>query len=523
LPRQYQSPPDEPIGLLVAATRRRIKQAVGLRLRSHRLSPQQFWVLTVISEHEGRSLRELAGWQRLDEPTASRVVGNLTRQGLVRVDVDRGDRRRRSLVLTPKGRALARRLRPIALAVRAAIVAGLSTAEVRVLRAGLRKVIANMERFAQGSRGGAARVASGTRVALLAALLVVPGAACRRGAAAPPGAASVPVVVAAAVRRDVPVQIRAIGTVEPYLTVSIRPQVGGVVTAVHFAEGADVKAGDPLFTIEPRPYETALRQAESLLARDEANARNARAEAVRAEKLFGEGVLSSEQHEQLRSTAEASEAAARADRAAVDKARIDLGYCSIRSPIDGRTGTVLVHQGNLVKAIEGGPLVVINRMDPVYVSFAVPEQRLAEIKGARAAGRLVAEAQMPSEPSPPARGELSFLDNAVDRGTGTIRLKATFPNRDRRLWPGQFVTTRLTLGTREGAIVVPSQAIQSGQSGTFVFVVKPDLTAEVRPVSVAGDRDGETTVEKGLQPDEQIVIDGQLRLVPGAKVEVKGS
>jgi len=196
LPRQYQSPPDEPIGLLVAATRRRIKQAVGLRLRSHRLSPQQFWVLTVISEHEGRSLRELAGWQRLDEPTASRVVGNLTRQGLVRVDVDRGDRRRRSLVLTPKGRALARRLRPIALAVRAAIVAGLSTAEVRVLRAGLRKVIANMERFAQGSRGGAARVASGTRVALLAALLVAPGAACGRDAP-PPASASVPVVVAA--------------------------------------------------------------------------------------------------------------------------------------------------------------------------------------------------------------------------------------------------------------------------------------------------------------------------------------
>ncbi len=184
---------------------------------------------------------------------------------------------------------------------------------------------------------------------------------------------------------------------------------------------------------------------------------------------------------------------------------------------------MLVHQGNLVKAIEGGPLVVINRLEPVYVSFAVPEQRLAEIKEARAAGRLVAEAQMPSDPSHPARGELSFLDNAVDRGTGTIRLKATFPNRDRRLWPGQFVTTRLTLGTREGAIVVPSQAIQSGQSGTFVFVVKPDLTAEVRPVSVAGDRDGETTVEKGLQPDERIVIDGQLRLVPGAKVEVKGS
>ncbi len=258
-----------------------------------------------------------------------------------------------------------------------------------------------------------------------------------------------------------------------------------------------------------------------MLARDEANARNAHAEAARAEKLFGEGILSSEQHDQLKTAAEAAEAAARADRAAVEKARIDLGYCSILSPIEGRTGTVLVHQGNLVKAIEGGPLVVINRVDPVYVSFAVPEQRLAEIKAARAAGRLVAEAQIPGDPQHPVRGELSFLDNAVDRGTGTIRLKATFPNRERRLWPGQFVTTRLTLATREGAIVIPSQAVQSGQSGTFVYVVRPDLTAEVRAVSVGAVGEGETTVEKGLQPEERVVIDGQLRLVPGAKVELK--
>lgn len=361
-----------------------------------------------------------------------------------------------------------------------------------------------------------------SRIPLVAALLVLPVAACRRGEAALP-AASVPVVVAAAVRRDVPVQVQAIGTVEPLLTVSVRPQVGGVITAVHFLEGADIKEGDPLFTIEPRPYETALRQAESMLARDEANARNARAEASRAEKLFGEGILSSEQHDQLKTAAEAAEAAARADRAAVEKARIDLGYCSIRSPIEGRTGTVLVHQGNLVKAIDGGPLVVINRIDPVYVSFAVPEQRLAEIKAARAAGRLVAEAQIPSDPQHPVGGELSFLDNAVDRGTGTIRLKATFPNRERRLWPGQFVTTRLTLATREGAIVIPSQAVQSGQSGTFVYVVKPDLTAEVRPVTVGAAGEGETTVEKGLQADERVVIDGQLRLVPGAKVELKSA
>lgn len=333
--------------------------------------------------------------------------------------------------------------------------------------------------------------------------------------------AAVPVTAAVAVRRDVPVEIKAIGTVEAYSTVSVRPQVGGIVTRVHFREGADVKVGDPLFTIDPRPYEAALRQAEATLARDQASARNAQVEARRAEDLFAQGILSKEAYDQSRSASDALEAAARADQAIVEKARLDLGFCSITSPIDGRTGSLLVHAGNLVKAIDGGPLVVINQTSPIYVSFAVPERRLAEVKRRMAAGRLAVEAVVPGDPGRPLKGELAFVDNAVDQGTGTIRLKARFANPERRLWPGQFVNVGLTLSTRTGAVVVPSPAVQAGQTGSFVFVVKPDLTVEARPVVLDGETDGSTVVDKGLEAGEQVVTDGQLRLVPGTRVEVK--
>jgi multidrug efflux system membrane fusion protein len=332
----------------------------------------------------------------------------------------------------------------------------------------------------------------------------------------------VPVVAAAALHKDVHVQLRAIGVVEPLATVAVRPQVGGVITIVHFSEGSYVGVGDLLFTIDPRPYEAALQQAEGTLAKDGASTRNAQAEAQRGESLFTQGILSKESYDQLRSSAEALEATVRADRAALERTRLDLEYCTIRSPIGGRTGSLLLHQGNFVKGIDGGPLVVINRTDPIFVSFSIPEQRLPEVRAALLARRLAVDALVTGEESRPLRGELSFLDNAVDRGTGTIRLKATFPNSEKRLWPGQFVNARLTLGTKAGAVVIPSPAVQTGQAGTFVFLIKPDFTVEARTVVVEpGSGEEETVVTQGLQGGEQVVTDGQLRLVPGARVELK--
>ena len=356
------------------------------------------------------------------------------------------------------------------------------------------------------------------RLSLLLAAGFLPACAGRAPAAGPP---AVPVMTAVAAQKDVPVRVQAIGTVEPLSTVTVKPQVGGLIQTVHFNEGTDVRAGDLLFTIDPRPYEAALRQAVSARERDAAQLQNAQAEARRAESLSAQGILSREAYEQSHAASEALAATVRSDEAAVETARLQLGYCTIRSPIEGRTGSLLVHQGNLVKAIDGGPLVVVNRVDPVYVSFAVPEKRLSEIEHAMASGRLVVEALLPGDDAPPISGRLTFLDNAVDRSTGTIRLKGTFPNPGRRLWPGQFVSARLTLAMRSGAVVVPSQALQTGQAGTFVFVVKPDLTAESRAVVVAQEADGEAVVEKGLAAGERVVTDGQLRLVPGAKVDLK--
>jgi len=367
--------------------------------------------------------------------------------------------------------------------------------------------------------GEAAR--SGRRV-LVGAVAVAGllGGGCGGRTDAPP-AAAVPVVAETAVRRTVPLQLRAIGNVETIDTVAVKPLVGGELVEVRFREGTDVKAGEVLFTIDPRPYEAALHQAEANLARDEANARNARLEAERGQSLFGQGVLSREQHDALNNSAEALDASVRADRAAVEAARLNLDYCTIRSPIDGRAGSLLVQRGNILKAIDGGPLVVINRVDPVFVSFSLPERRLEEVKAARSAGRLSVQAIVAGEETRPLSGELTFLDNAVDRTTGTIRLKGTFPNEERRLWPGQFVDVRLSTGTRPDVVLVPAPAIQTGQSGSFVFVVGKDLTVEARPVVAGPEVDGSVVVEKGVEAGERIVTDGQIRLVPGVKVELK--
>ncbi len=333
--------------------------------------------------------------------------------------------------------------------------------------------------------------------------------------------AAVPVTVATVVQKTVPIQVRAIGNVEAYSTVSIKAQISGELTAVHFREGEDVHKGQLLFTIDPRPFQAALQQAQANLARDKANAENARVQAARYAKLFEERVAAREQYDQMRTSADALDAAVRADEAAVEKAKLDLQYCTIYSPIDGRTGSLMVHPGNLTKANDVPILLVINQLNPIYVDFSLAQQYLADVKKYMAEGKLKVEAMLSGDAQHPELGKVSFVDNAVDTSTGTIRLKATFANQQRRLWPGQFVDVVLTLTERPNAIVVPAQALQAGQNGQYVFVVKADHTVESRPVAAGSTVRGETVVEKGLQPGETVVTDGQIRLVPGSKVEVK--
>jgi len=337
-------------------------------------------------------------------------------------------------------------------------------------------------------------------------------------AKAPP---SVPVVVATAERRDIPVQLSAIGAVEAYSTVSVKSNIGGEVTAVHFQEGDFVRKGQVIFTIDQRPYVAALHQAEGNLARDEAQTANAEAQARRYVALQKEGVVASEQAETMDSQAAAMRALVLADKAAVENARVQLQYCTITSPIDGRTGNLAVKAGNLVKANDTPILVTINQITPIYVTFTVPEQFLPQIKQYMQQKALAVAATFPNASQPPARGSLTFIDNSVDQATGTIKLKGTFTNADRRLWPGQFVNVNLTLTTERDAIVVPSQAIQTGQKGTFLFVVKPDMTAETRAVTLGQNASGTAVITAGLQPGERVVIDGQLRLAPGVKVEFR--
>ncbi len=359
--------------------------------------------------------------------------------------------------------------------------------------------------------------------ALLAVILLLVTVGCSRKSAPAPVPLAVPVTVARVLAKTVPVEVRAIGNVQAYSTVAIKAQVSGQLMAVHFSEGQDVKQGDLLFAIDRRPFEVALQQAEANLARDEARAENARAQAQRYAMLLQEGVASKEQYDQVRAEANALDAAVRADRAAMEKAKLDLEYCTIYSPMNGRTGSLVVHAGNLVKANENPALVVINQINPIYVNFSIPEQYLPEIKKYMAAGKPKVTATIPDERQRPEQGVLSFVDNAVDSTTGTIRLKATLANKEKRLWPGQFVDVVLTLTEQPRTTVVPAQAVQTGQTGQYVFIVKPDQTAEMRPVITGRSVGGETVIEKGLQPGETVVTDGQLRLVPGVKVEVKSS
>jgi multidrug efflux system membrane fusion protein len=416
---------------------------------------------------------------------------------------------------------------------------------------------------------------------LLVAILPAAVAACSRDQSPPAPSAqrpAVPVAVAAVEQKTVPLQIQAIGTVEAYTVVSVKAQVGGELVRIHIKEGQDVRKGDLLFGIDPRAYQAALAQAEANLARDrgqiqqaravlerdqarvsqaraallrdQAQAKNAAVQERRYGDLLQRGMIAQEQYDGIRTTAEslgatvgadeaevksaeetvrADEAAVRsaeqtvkADEAAVESARLQLGYTTIRSPVDGRTGSLMLHEGNIVRATGTGDstLLVINQIRPIYVSFTVPQQQLPAINRYMAAGKLQVDALPAGEPRP-VRGVVTFTDNAVDPATGTIRLKATFTNDERKLWPGQFVNVALTLAVEPDAIVIPAQAVQTGQQGPYVFVVKPDSTVEARPVVVARTQGSETIVKSGLDKGESVVTDGQPRLVNGAKVEVR--
>ncbi len=330
---------------------------------------------------------------------------------------------------------------------------------------------------------------------------------------------AVPVRVGIVEKKAVPLQIRNVGTVQAYVAVSVRAQVTGEIMQVHFREGQDLKKGELLFSIDPRPYEAALAQAEAALARERAQMENAQTDVKRYEDLVKKDYVTQQQYDSVKANAAATAANVRSDEALVERARLDLAFCSIRAPIDGRSGSILVQSGNVVKSNDA-VLVTINQIAPIYLTFAVPERELPEIRRRQNAGTLVVEAEEPASGRSLGRGELTFVDNIVDRATGTITLKATFTNADRVLWPGEFVNAVLTLTTDQGAIVAPIGTVQNGQQGTFAYVVKADKTVESRPVTVARAVADGVVIASGLAAGETVVTDGQLRLVPGAKVEV---
>jgi multidrug efflux system membrane fusion protein len=358
----------------------------------------------------------------------------------------------------------------------------------------------------------------------------------------------VPVLVATVGAKTVPINIDVIGNVEAYSTISVKAQVGGQLTIVSFHEGDFVKKDDLLFTIDPRPYQgqlnqaeanlardtAALSQAEANLAKDMANEKYARVEAGRYQKLADQGIVSREQTDQIGSNADALAQAVLADRAAiesakaqiisskssVENAKVQLSYTAILSPIDGRTGNLTVKQGNIV-APNTMELMTITEMEPIYVTFSVPEAQLADIKKYMAQGKLSVYASPQDNAVHQEVGVLTFIDNSVDSTTGTIKLKGTFQNADKQLWPGQFVRVTLRLTTRPNAVVIPNQAIQNGQDGQFVYVVKDDMRVEMRPVVTSTRVDQELVVDSGLRPGEKIVTEGQLRLAPNTRVQVR--
>lgn len=389
-------------------------------------------------------------------------------------------------------------------------------------------------------------------IAVSLAMVVLFPAACSKKQNGGPNAGGpkppTPVRVAAATVASVPVQLRTFGTGEAYSTIELKSQVSGVVTDVMFNEGDVVEKDQVLFIIDKRPFEVALKQAEAnlsrvqaehqqsqaMVARDKAQAANAKKELARDTELLSRKTISQEEYDQTKANAEALEAAVKADEAAVqsaaemirvntaaiDDAKLQLDYCTIRSPIKGKTGSLLVHKGDLAKANDTQPLVIINQTQPMYVTFTLPEIHLSKVKKAMESGALKVSASIPEEEGAPVEGQVSFIDNEVQSGTGTIRLKATFANEDMRLWPGQYVSVVLDIDVLADVVVVPSEAIQVGQNGTYAYVVGADMTVAMRELKTSETQDGKTVVTEGLEVGETVVTEGQMRLAPGATVKI---
>lgn len=374
-------------------------------------------------------------------------------------------------------------------------------------------------------------MSTGKRYALLAGLAVALAAggllayfssdSRAKGKPAPKEVPAAPVAVVAAVQQSMPVQLQAIGNVEAYASVAVKSRVDGQILEVHFREGQEVRKGDVLFRIDARPFEAALKQSEAQALRDVASRDQAASQERRYQELLEKNFVSKDAYAQYRTNAQTAEATSKGSQAALENAKLNLEYTVIRSPIDGYVGRALLQAGNMVKANDTVSLVVINQVRPVYVSFAIPEQQLATVRDLMKKGSLAVDAVTPGTDKARATGKVAFLDNAVDQTTGTIKVRAVFDNADAALWPGQFYTVRVKLFEQENALVVPSRAVQTGPNGQFVYVVKADMTAEVRRVVVARtEGDSAVLAEGKIASGDRVVVRGALRLAPGVRVTI---
>jgi multidrug efflux system membrane fusion protein len=373
-------------------------------------------------------------------------------------------------------------------------------------------VIAGLALVAMAGTGVVLRLA-GERTATIAAEAPTP----------PPAAPGVPVTAGTVTTADVPVLVNGIGTVQAYNTVTIKSRVDGQIVNVGFTEGQEVKAGAPLFQIDPRPYQAALDQASAAKQKDEAQLASAQADLQRYAQLVPSGFQTRQSYDQQKATVAQVQAAIKADDAQIETARLNLGYADIRAPIDGRLGARLVDLGNMVRATDAAGLVTIAQLHPIFVSFTLPQEWAHKVRERQAREPLAVQAYGDDNKTLLATGKLTLIDNAIEQTTGTIRLKATFDNAGERLWPGQFVNARVVLNVRRGVPTVPAQSVMDGPNGKFAYVIKQDSTAERREISVTAVQDGVAVIEKGLSPGEKIVVEGQYRLTNGARVKIEGT
>jgi multidrug efflux system membrane fusion protein len=375
-----------------------------------------------------------------------------------------------------------------------------------------------------------ARVKKRSGIALVVAILVVAGVGYfvldetgrdkARAAASSTGGPVIPVTVTTAQKKDMPLLVRGLGTVQAYKTVSVKTRVDGQITKVYFKEGQDVKAGDPLFQIDPRPFQALLEQAQAAKQRDQAQLTGAELDLERYGKLIGSGFQSRQSYDQQKATVDALKGSIAADQAQIDTAQLNLTYSEIRSPIDGRTGQRLVDLGNLVQASQGTTLVVITQIKPIFVNFTIPQYANHNLRKNQAKAPLTVFAYAADDKYKLAEGKITLIDNQIDTATGTLRLKGTFDNTNEQLWPGEFVNARLQLSVRHDVVTVPRQAVMQGPQGYYVFIVEPDHTAIRRTVEVEAAQDGLSIIRKGLAGGETVVLDGQYRLIDGSRVQI---